>query len=993
MTLGKWLLRFVECSLLLVAGCVSGHAPLEPLGTAQAALTNVTWIDAVGVSTSGNSLTKITTPGWNAGAASNELLPGDGYVEFTTAEATTDKMVGLSHTDPARNQFAIDFALYLSSAAGVAIYEDGVWRASPGAYAAGDVFRIQVAGSQVTYLQNGSLLYTSTKAPTPLLLVGAALYGIGATVENVVLSSGYWQDAVGVSLSGASMTKTGSAGFNAGAATTASLSSDGHVQFTTAEATTEKVVGLSHADPAQNQLAIDFAFHLSSTGGLSVDEDGVSVGSFGTYAAGDVFQIQVTGNQVTYLRNGTLLYTSTAAPILPLLAATALDTPGATVNNVVVTAASTLWQDAVGVSLSGQSMTKSGPTGWNAGATSVASLTGDGYAQFTTAEANTDKMVGLSHTDPAQNQFAIDYALYLSSAAGVAIYEDGALRASPGSYAAGDVFEILVSGSQVTYLQNGSLLYGSTKAPTRPLVAATSLYSTGATVDNVVVFSNPWQDAVGVSVSPQGLTKTGSLGWNAGAASLASLPGSGYAQFTTAEANTDKMVGLSHADPAQSEFAIDFAFHLSGSGVVDIYEDASLAGTFGTYAANDQFEVRVVGTQVTYLQNGNLLYTSTKVPTQPLLFGAVLYTPGATVNNVVLAPFAVAAGTAHTCALTTGSGAKCWGNDVHGQLGNGSTTDSHVPFAVPALPSGVAAISAAFYHTCALTTGGAALCWGDNTFGELGNNSVTDSRVPVAVSGLSSGVAAISAGGYGTAHTCAVTTGGGALCWGDNTYGQLGNNSTTTYLAPVAVSGLSSGVAAIAAGAYSTCALTTAGAVLCWGDNVFGELGNNSTTSSLVPVAVPGLSSGVAAIAAGHGYACALTTAGAVQCWGYNFYGQLGNNSVTNSNVPVAVSGLASGVVALTAGSDHACALTTGGAVLCWGNNSNGQTGGTTLVPTALVPAAAAGLSSGVAAIAGGYLHTCAETTAGSFLCWGWNGNGELGIGSTTDSRVPVAVH
>jgi hypothetical protein len=190
----------------------------------------------------------------------------------------------------------------------------------------------------------------------------------------------------------------------------------------------------------------------------------------------------------------------------------------------------------------------------------------------------------------------------------------------------------------VTYLQNGSPLYTSTKGPTPPLLAATSLYSTGATVNNVVVVSSPWEDAVGVSFSGQSVTKTGPSGWNAGAATVASLTGDGYAQFTTAEATTDKMVGLSHADPAQDQFAIDFALYLSSAAGVAVYEDGVWRTSPGAYAAGDVFRIQVAGSQVTYLQNGKLLYTSAKVPTHPLLFGAALYTPGATVNNVVVAP-------------------------------------------------------------------------------------------------------------------------------------------------------------------------------------------------------------------------------------------------------------------------------------------------------------------------------------------------------------------
>jgi len=182
-------------------------------------------------------------------------------------------------------------------------------------------------------------------------------------------------------------------------------------------------------------------------------------------------------------------------------------------------------------------------------------------------------------------------------------------------------------------------------------------------------------------------------------------------------------------------------------------------------------------------------------------------------------------------------------------------------------------------------------------------------------------VAAISVGGY---HTCALTTAGAVKCWGYNAYGQLGDNSTANRSTPVDVVGFGSG-AAISAGRVHTCALTTAGAVKCWGDNGFGQLGNNSATNRSTPVDVVGLGSGVTAISAGYQHTCALTTVGAVKCWGYNAYGQLGDNSTTQPSTPVDVVDLGSGVAAISAGESHTCALTTTGAVKCWGRNVYGS--------------------------------------------------------------------
>ena len=231
---------------------------------------------------------------------------------------------------------------------------------------------------------------------------------------------------------------------------------------------------------------------------------------------------------------------------------------------------------------------------------------------------------------------------------------------------------------------------------------------------------------------------------------------------------------------------------------------------------------------------------------------------------------AIAAGDDHTCALTASGGVKCWGTNWSGQLGDGTTDDRLTPVDVSGLSSGVTAIAASRYHTCALTVSGGVMCWGAGPLGD----GTTDARlIPVDVSGLSSGVTAIAAGGN---HTCALTASGGVKCWGENAFGQLGDGTIDARLTPVDVSGLSSGVTAIAAGVSHTCALTVSGGVKCWGENGDGQLGNGTDYSRLTPVDVSGLSSGVVDIAAGWRHTCALTASGGVKCWGSNDYGQLG---------------------------------------------------------------------------------------------------------------------
>lgn len=351
---------------------------------------------------------------------------------------------------------------------------------------------------------------------------------------------------------------------------------------------------------------------------------------------------------------------------------------------------------------------------------------------------------------------------------------------------------------------------------------------------------------------------------------------------------------------------------------------------------------------------------------------------------------AIEAGALYTCAVTSVGGVKCWGINNGGQLGDGSRVeDSATPVDVAGLTSGVSAIAVGYGHACAVTSGGGAKCWGNNTFGMLGNGSTTYSRTPVDVTGLTSGVAAIATGDQ---HTCALMTAGGVKCWGANTTTGPSATVSDSNLTPVDVTGLTSGVTAIAAGSYHTCALTSRGGVKCWGWNTVGQLGDGSTTDSRTPVGVVGLTSGVTAIAAGGNHSCALTSAGGVKCWG-DRAGELVKQLMirTDSRRPFGVAGLTSGVIAITAGESHTCAVTRAGGVKCWGRNSNGQLGNGSTTDS-YTPINVVGLASGVGAISAGYAHTCAVMSAGGARCWGSGKSGELGDGSTTDSSTPVDV-
>lgn len=349
---------------------------------------------------------------------------------------------------------------------------------------------------------------------------------------------------------------------------------------------------------------------------------------------------------------------------------------------------------------------------------------------------------------------------------------------------------------------------------------------------------------------------------------------------------------------------------------------------------------------------------------------------------------AVSAGAQHTCALNTAGGIQCWGYNIGSQLGDGTTLPRSVPVDVQGMQSGATAVSAGSLQTCARTSAGGVKCWGSNTYGQLGDGGTAYSAVPVDVSGLAAGVSAISAG---SAFGCALTTAGAAKCWGANGRGQAGALPRADAAIAVAPTDLTTSISAISTGGEHTCALTAAGGIKCWGSNAGGWLGNGTIGLQSGPVDVSGLTSGAADVSTGDVHTCALTNAGGVKCWGLNFFGQLGNGTNVQSMAPVDVVGLTSGVTAITTGSRHTCALTTAGAVKCWGYNMLGQLGGG-WGPDAWAPVDVFGLDSGVAAISAGATHTCALTTSGAVKCWGYNINGQLGSGTTTSSPTPVDV-
>jgi alpha-tubulin suppressor-like RCC1 family protein len=353
-----------------------------------------------------------------------------------------------------------------------------------------------------------------------------------------------------------------------------------------------------------------------------------------------------------------------------------------------------------------------------------------------------------------------------------------------------------------------------------------------------------------------------------------------------------------------------------------------------------------------------------------------------------------------------------WGWNANGQLGNNSTSNSLVPALVNtggALSGKTTiAVAAGSFHSLALCGDGTLVAWGDNSFGQLGNNSTAQGNVPVAVdqTGVLAGKKVIAVAG-GQLHSLALCSDGLVAAWGNNSLGQLGNNSTTDSLVPVAVSttGALAGkvVVAIAAGSAHTLALCSDGTVVAWGNNGEGELGNGSTTQSNVPVAVntSGVLAGrtVTAVAAGNYHSLVACADGTVHAWGSNSSGQLGNGSNTESLVPVAVimTGALNGksVASIASGSDHCIVLCADASMATWGWNGEGELGNNSTtnsnVPISVSPAGVL-LGKTVSTVSAGGLYNQVLCTDATMVTWGWNGEGELGNNNTTTRKLPGLV-
>ncbi len=344
----------------------------------------------------------------------------------------------------------------------------------------------------------------------------------------------------------------------------------------------------------------------------------------------------------------------------------------------------------------------------------------------------------------------------------------------------------------------------------------------------------------------------------------------------------------------------------------------------------------------------------------------------------------VSVGWGTTCAIKKSDEALyCWGQNDYGQIAKpivAETTVNATPQKVVGLPGRVLQVSVGAKFTCAVNSLANLYCWGKNATGQLGNNSTISSTTPETVTTLSGNVKSVSAGNN---STCALTLDGKVYCWGDGLNGKLGNGSTNSSLVPIQVTGMSSGVTQISSSDDHVCAIQTSG-VKCWGNGLSGALGNGLTNESYVPVAVTGLTSGVTKITSGYQQSCAIKGS-TTYCWGYNQFGTIGDGTTTQRNSPVALSGLATNLKDINLGHGTACGINSVGGLICWGRNTEWQVGNNSATNDIQVtPSAVKGLTKSISTVSSTTGHSCAIAQYGRLFCWGDNAYGQLGNGDTT---------
>jgi len=432
----------------------------------------------------------------------------------------------------------------------------------------------------------------------------------------------------------------------------------------------------------------------------------------------------------------------------------------------------------------------------------------------------------------------------------------------------------------------------------------------------------------------------------------------------------------------QLMFLVVFAAVLAVLGIAGAY---NLGGTGGNPAAMGH-SVDEIDWSKTIPSPG--VTATSLTSTGNICFGSDCRTGWSPCKSVLQGNGTVATGAFHSCAVMQDKTVRCWGYNGYGQLGTGDTTPSYVPLGVVGLSNAIQ-VDASYLFTCAVKGDGTVWCWGYNNYGQLGDGTTTQRNAPVQVSGITTAVQVAVSDSYDYGFVCAALSNGKINCWGYNGHGELGNGGTANSYIPVEVSGITD-AKEVDCGFYHCCARLATGAVKCWGYNNYGQLGDTTTTTRTSPVQVSGLTSGAVDIGVGAEHSCAVMSDGTVKCWGYNGYGECGDGTTTTPRTtPVQVLNINNALrvdafYGYSTFTGSTCAVLSNNKAKCWGYNGYGKLGdGTTTGRTTPVDVVGA---ENVVDVSMGYDHTCYLFKDSSMKCVGTNSNGQFGD-STTNSR------
>ncbi|MDI1475176.1 C-type lectin domain-containing protein [Polyangium sp. y55x31] len=485
------------------------------------------WDDVVYAMARENNLRRVGSA--VAGAVSRKSIPlgSNGYVEFSTGEISTKKAAGLGAGNTSASRSDIEYGIYLTHDASgnplVRVQEGAFDKGSFGTYTANDMFRVEVLDGKVRYLRNGVPFYTSLAAPSADLRLDTSLEDVGATITNAALETckpndvacidpGMWDDVRYAFATEGELESVWGTSAIGGAISRASIpfGAEGYMQFTVIDTATKKAAGLGAGNSSEHRNDIDYGIYLTHDASgaplLRVQEGAYDKGSFGTYAAGDVFRVEVQGGEVRYLRNGVPFYTSRTAPTTDLRIDTSLETLGAVFMDMdIVTCADGdtkcidpgFWDDVRYIFADGNALESVSGTSSIGGAVSHQTIAvgQNGYAEFSAAEVAAKKAAGLGAVNTSEHRNDIEYGIYFThdaSGAPLVRVQEGAFdKGSFGTYTENDVFRVQVSGSTVRYLRNGTVFYTSLTPRSAALALDTSLENVGAILDGMAVLITP----------------------------------------------------------------------------------------------------------------------------------------------------------------------------------------------------------------------------------------------------------------------------------------------------------------------------------------------------------------------------------------------------------------------------------------------------------------------------------------------------------------------